>query len=146
MAPRRKSKDAKVELLRGVPLFAACSKRELSRIASLADQIEVPEGQVLTREGEPGSEFFVVVEGQGRVTVGERGRLSPLGPGASFGEMSLLDQGPRTATVQAETDMHLLVLDSRSFSSLLAEVPSVARKVLASMAGRLRLAEKEATH
>ena len=135
-----------MELLRGVSLFSACSKRELSRIASLADQIEVPKGRVLTREGESGSEFFVIVEGQARVIVGQRGRVSPLGPGASFGEMSLLDRGPRTATVEAETDMQLLVLDARSFSSLLAEVPSVARKVLAAMAARLRVADKEAIH
>jgi CRP/FNR family transcriptional regulator, cyclic AMP receptor protein len=146
VASRRKSKDAKVELLRGVSLFSACSKRELSRIASLADQIEVPKGKVLTREGESGSEFFVIVEGQARVIVGKRGRVAPLGPGASFGEMSLLDRGPRTATVEAESDMQLLVLDARSFSSLLAEVPSVARKVLAAMAARLRVAEKEAIH
>ena len=135
-----------MELLRGVSLFSACSKRELSRIASLADQIEVPKGRVLTREGESGSEFFVIVEGQARVIVGQRGRVAPLGPGASFGEMSLLDRGPRTATVEAETDMQLLVLDARSFSSLLAEVPSVARKVLAAMAARLRVADKEAIH
>ena len=88
-----------MELLRGVSLFSACSKAELSRIASLADQIEVPKGKVLTREGEPGSEFFVVVEGQASVMIGERGRVAPMGPGASLGEMSLLDQGPRTATV-----------------------------------------------
>jgi CRP/FNR family cyclic AMP-dependent transcriptional regulator len=143
---RRKSKDAKVELLRGVPLFSACSKRELSRIASLADQIEVPEGTMLTREGDSGREFFVVVEGRARVAVGDRSRVAALGPGASFGEMSLLDQGPRSASVEAETDMELLVLDARSFSSLLEEVPSVARKVLVVMAGRLRAAEKEATH
>ena len=146
MAPRRKSKNAKVKLLGGVPLFSACSKRELSRIASLADEVDVPEGKVLTREGDQGREFFVVVEGQARVMVGDRGRVSALGPGASFGEMSLLDQGPRSATVEAETDMELLVLDARSFSSLLNEVPSVARKVLAAMAGRLRAAEREATH
>jgi len=146
VAPRRKSKNAKVELLGGVPLFSACSKRELSRIASLADEVDVPEGKVLTREGDQGREFFVVVEGQARVMVGDRGRVSALGPGASFGEMSLLDQGPRSATVEAETDMQLLVLDARSFSSLLNEVPSVARKVLAAMAGRLRAAEREATH
>jgi CRP/FNR family transcriptional regulator, cyclic AMP receptor protein len=146
VAPRRKSKDAKVELLGGVPLFSACSKRELSRIASLADEVDVPEGKVLTREGDQGREFFVVVEGQARVMVGDRGRVSALGPGASFGEMSLLDQGPRSATVEAETDMQLLVLDARSFSSLLNEVPSVARKVLAAMAGRLRASEREATY
>jgi CRP/FNR family transcriptional regulator, cyclic AMP receptor protein len=135
-----------VELLRGVPLFSSCSKRELSRIASLADQIEVPEGKVLTREGDQGSEFFVVVEGQARVMVRDRGRVTPLGPGASFGELSLLDHGPRSATVEAETDMQLLVLNARSFSSLLTDVPSVARKVLAAMAARLRVAETEALH
>jgi CRP/FNR family transcriptional regulator, cyclic AMP receptor protein len=143
---RRRSQDAKVELLRGVPLFSSCSKRELSRIASLADQIEVPEGKVLTREGDRGGEFFVVVEGKARVMVRDRGRVAPLGSGASFGELSLLDQGPRSATVEAETDMQLLVLNARSFSSLLAEVPSVARKLLVTMAARLRIAETEALH
>jgi CRP/FNR family transcriptional regulator, cyclic AMP receptor protein len=146
VAPRRKSKDAKVELLRGVPLFSACSKRELSRIASLADEIEVPKGRVLTREGDPGRECFVVIDGRATVTVGDRGRVVRLSPGACFGEMSLLDQRPRSATVEAQTDMRLLVLDSRSFSSLIQEVPSVARKVLVAMAGRLRAAESEATH
>jgi CRP/FNR family cyclic AMP-dependent transcriptional regulator len=101
---------------------------------------------VLTREGDSGREFFVVVDGRARVMVGDRGRIAALGPGASFGEMSLLDQRPRSATVEAETDMQLLVLDARSFSSLLEDAPSVARKVLVAMAGRLRLAEQEATH
>ena len=146
MALRRKSKDAKIELLRGVPLFSACSKRELSRIASLADEIEVPKGRVLTREGDRGSECFVVVDGRATVTLGDRARVARLGPGACFGEMSLLDQRPRSATVEAQTDMLLLVLDSRSFSSLIDEVPSVARKVLVAMAGRLRDAEGELTH
>ncbi len=144
--PKRKSKDAKAELLRGVPLFSACSKRELSRIASLADEIDVPKGRVLTREGDPGSECFVVVDGRATVTVGDRGRVARLAPGACFGEMSLLDYKPRSATVEAQTDMSLLVLDSRSFASLIEEVPSVARKVLTAMAGRLRTAESEATH
>ena len=129
-----------------MPLFSACSKRELSRIASLADQVDVQEGTVLTREGDSGREFFVVVDGRARVLVGDRGRVAALGPGASFGEMSLLDQGPRSASVEAETDMQLLVLDARSFSSLLDEVPSVDRTVLVALAGRLRVAEKEATH
>jgi CRP/FNR family transcriptional regulator, cyclic AMP receptor protein len=141
---RGTSKNAKIDLLRGVSLFSACSRAELSRIASLADEIEVPKGKVLTREGEPGREFFVVVDGRARATLGSRTRVDPLGPGSSFGEMSLLDQGPRSATVEAETDMRLLVLDSRSFSALISEVPSVARKVLRVMAERLRVAEREA--
>jgi CRP/FNR family cyclic AMP-dependent transcriptional regulator len=146
VALRRKSKDAKVELLRGVSLFSGCSNRELSRIAALVDEIDVPAGRVLTREGEPGREVFVVVEGQARVTVGNRAWIAPLAPGSAFGEISLLDQGPRSATVTAETEMCLLVLDSRSFSALIAEVPSVARKVMRGLAERLRMAEREAVH
>jgi CRP/FNR family cyclic AMP-dependent transcriptional regulator len=141
----RKSRNAKVELLRGVSLFSACSGRELTRIASLADEIAVPEGRVLIRQGKPGREFFVIVDGKARVSA--RGRKArTLGPGSGFGEMSLLDQGPRTATVTAQSDMYLLVLDSRSFFSLIEEVPSVANKIFRVMAARLRHAEKGSMH
>jgi CRP-like cAMP-binding protein len=142
---RRGSRNAKVELLRSVSLFSACSNRELTRIASLADEIEVPEGRVLIRQGEPGREFFVIVEGKAKVL--RRGRRAKtLGPGAGIGELSLLDQGPRSATVTATSDMYLLVLDSRSFSSLIAEVPSVTGKIFRVMAERLRDAEQAGVH
>jgi CRP/FNR family transcriptional regulator, cyclic AMP receptor protein len=142
---RRGSRNAKVELLRGVSLFSACSNRELTRIASLADEIEVPEGRVLIRQGEPGREFFVIIEGKAKVL--RRGRRAKtLGPGAGIGELSLLDQGPRSATVTATSDMFLLVLDSRSFSSLITEVPSVASKIFRVMAERLREAEQAGVH
>ena len=145
MALRRRSRNDKVELLRGVSLFSACSGRELNRIASLADEIDVPPGRVLVRQDDPGREFFVIVEGKAKVS--PRGkRAVELGPGSGFGELALLDQGPRSATVSAETDMHLLVLDSRSFFSLIEEVPSVAAKVFRAMAQRLRAAEEEPTH
>jgi CRP/FNR family transcriptional regulator, cyclic AMP receptor protein len=145
MALRRRSRNDKVELLRGVSLFSACSGRELHRIASLADEIDVPSGRVLVRQGDPGREFFVIVEGKAKVSArGKKGVM--LGPGSGFGELALLDQGPRSATVTADTDMHLLVLDSRSFFSLIEEVPSVAGKVFRAMAQRLRTAEQEATH
>jgi CRP/FNR family transcriptional regulator, cyclic AMP receptor protein len=124
-----------------VRLFRACTKRDLSRIASLADEIEVPKGRVLTRQGEPGWEFFVITDGEAKASM--RGRRSvPLRQGSFFGEMSLLDGGPRSATVTAETDMLLLVLSSRSFSSLIDEVPLVGRRVLQVMAERLREAEQ----
>src|SRR3954447_11288242 len=98
MPLRRKGRNAKVELLQGVFLFSACSGRELTRIASLADEIAVPEGRGLIRQGQPGREFCVIVDGKARVSA--RGRKArTLGPGSGFGEMSLLDQGPRTATV-----------------------------------------------
>jgi CRP/FNR family cyclic AMP-dependent transcriptional regulator len=141
----RRSRDGKMERLRNVSLFAACSKRELARIASLADEIDVPEGRVLTRQGEPGREFFVIVDGKAKVAVrGKRTRT--LGSGSAFGELALFDQGPRSATVTALTDMRLLVLDSRNFSSLISEVPSVATKIFQAMAQRLRQAEADAVH
>jgi CRP/FNR family cyclic AMP-dependent transcriptional regulator len=141
----RKNKDAKVRLLNGVSLFSACSRGELGRIASLVDQVEIPAGKVLAREGEPGWEFFVIAEGKAKAT--KRGRkVASFGRGSFFGEMSLLDQGPRSATVTAETDMQLLVLDSRRFSALVEDHPSVSRKLLRGMAERLRGSETVPTH
>jgi CRP-like cAMP-binding protein len=145
MAFRRRSRDAKIELLRGVPLFSACSRRELTRIASLADEVEVSEGRELIREGDVGKEFFVIVNGEAKVSARGR-RAKKVGPGTALGELALFDQAPRSATVTALSDMELLVLDSRSFSSLIAEVPSVARKLFRVMAQRLREAEAEPTH
>jgi CRP-like cAMP-binding protein len=138
---RRRSRDAKLELLGGVPLFRACSKRDLSRIAALVDEVDVPKGRVLTRQGEPGWEFFVIADGEARAAMRGRG-TSPLRRGSFFGEMSLLDGGPRSATVTAETDMHLLVLSSRNFSALIDDVPGVGRRVLKVLAERLRNAER----
>jgi CRP/FNR family transcriptional regulator, cyclic AMP receptor protein len=140
----RKNKDAKVRLLAGAPLLSVCSRGELGRVASLVDQVEVPAGRVLAREGDPGWEFFIIAEGKARAT--KRGRkVASLGPGAFFGEMSLLDQGPRSATVTAETDMQLLVLSSRSFSTLIEDYPSVSRKLLRGLAERLRSAQSVPT-
>jgi CRP/FNR family cyclic AMP-dependent transcriptional regulator len=136
----RRSKDAKVELLSKVPLFSSCSKRDLSRIAALVDEIDVPEGRVLIRQGEPGRECFVIADGRAKATVRGSGSSS-LRPGDVVGEMSLLDQGPRSATVTATSDMHLLVLSSRSFSELIEEVPLVARRIMAALAARVRKAE-----
>jgi CRP-like cAMP-binding protein len=136
----RRSKEAKVELLSNVPLFSACSRRDLRRIAALVDEIEVPEGKVLMRQGEPGWECFVIAAGQGKATVPGSGSAS-LGPGDVVGEMSLLDGRPRSATVTARSDMHLLVLTSRNFSALIDEVPLVARRIMAALAERVREVE-----
>ncbi|HVL81664.1 MAG TPA: cyclic nucleotide-binding domain-containing protein, partial [Actinomycetota bacterium] len=105
--------------------------------------VEVPAGTVLTREGSPGREAFVIAEGRASVTLDGRA-MAELGPGAFFGEMALLDRGPRSATVEALTPMTLFVLDARSFSSLLAETPSVVRKMLQTVAVRLRAYESAA--
>jgi CRP/FNR family transcriptional regulator, cyclic AMP receptor protein len=141
----RPSKDTKIELLRGVELFHHCRKGDLARIAALADVVECPAGKTLTKEGEPGWEFFVVVDGRATARRGGR-KLGTIGSGSFLGEMSLLDQGPRTATVTADTDMQLLVLSSRSFSQLIDEVPAVGRRIMAGMAERLRSLERAPTH
>jgi CRP/FNR family transcriptional regulator, cyclic AMP receptor protein len=137
----RETKDAKLRLLGGVPLFSACTKRDLSRIASLVEELEVPKGKVLMRQGDSGRECYVIAEGTAKAAMRGRGSAS-LGPGAFFGEMALLDQGPRSATVTAETDMHLLVLSSREFFSLLDAVPGVAQRIMRGLAERLREAER----
>jgi len=137
----RRGKKSKQELLANVRLFSNCNKRELARIASLVEEVDAPEGKMIVREGEPGRECFVIADGKARATI--RGKGSHLlGPGSFFGEMSLLDQGPRSATVTAETDVHLLVLGSRQFSSLVNEVPTVAVRMMRGLAERLRRSER----
>ena len=145
MAFRRQGRDARIRLLSGVALFSPCAKHELKRIAALVDEVEAPKGKTLAREGDRGSEFFVVVEGT--AIARRRGqKVGTIGPGSFFGELALLDQGPRVATVTADTDMQLLVLTSRAFSSLLNDVPSVGRRIMRGMAERLRAAEDVPTH
>jgi CRP-like cAMP-binding protein len=130
-----------VERLSQVQLFSSCTKRDLSRIAALVEEIDAPAGLVLMRQGDPGREAFVIADGRAKVTI--RGRRSiKLGPGDCFGEMALLHRAPRSATVTAETDMRLFVLGSREFSHLIDTVPSVARQVLAALAERVRAAER----
>jgi CRP-like cAMP-binding protein len=123
-----------------VPLFSACTDRDLRRIAGLVDEMDVRDRTVLIRQGEPGRECFVIAEGEAKATVRGSGSAS-LGPGDVVGEMSLLDQAPRAATVTAWTDMHLLVLTPRNFSALIEEFPPVARRIMAALARRVREAE-----
>ena len=115
---------------------------------AVADEVEVPAGHVLMRQGDFGHECFVILNGKAKVSFrGKRG-AKMLGPGDCFGEMALLQpRGKRSATVTAETDMNLLVLGSRQFSALIDKVPSVAKKVLAAVAERVREAERgQAAH
>ncbi len=143
---KRKSKDRKMELLRQVSLFSGCTRGELGRIASAVEEVDVAEGKVVTREGDMGHECFVIAEGRAKAMINGR-KVSSLEAGSFFGEMSLLDGGRRSATVTAETDMHLLVMSSRGFSTVVEDIPTVARKAMKTMAQRLRAAEKrEVTH
>ena len=129
-------RNEKVELIRQVPLFAQCSKRELGRIASIADEIDLREGKVLIREGARGAEFFVLLEGSAEVTKDGR-RINTLGPGDFFGEIALVSRSPRTATVTATSPVQTLVITDRSFRRLLEESPEIQLKVLEALAKRL---------
>jgi CRP-like cAMP-binding protein len=142
--PIRRGADRKVQMLGKVPLFSECNQKELSRIASLADEIEVDKGTTLTKEGMPGRECFVVSEGSAKATL--RGKkLASYAPGDVFGEMSLLDNEPRSATITADSDMVLFVVDARSFWGLCEQAPSVTRKIMKSISQRLRRVEKALT-
>ena len=141
MAPIGSQKDKRIEILKGVRLFSECNKNELRRIASLTTEHVVKSGDVLATQGEPGSQFFMIVEGS--ATASRHGsRLATFGPGAFFGELALLDGGERTATVVADSDMRVLVLTRREFQSLHTNSPSVAYKMLAELGSRLRKADE----
>jgi CRP/FNR family cyclic AMP-dependent transcriptional regulator len=126
-------------------LFSACSANQLRTIRRQVEEVTVPAGRVLVEEGTMGREFFFIVEGTATVRQGGR-KVATLGPGQYFGELSLLDRQPRSATVTADTDMVLLVLDQRRFNGLLDEMPTLAHKLLSAMAQRIRAADARAVH
>ena len=134
----RVRRDAKVEFISRVPLFERCSKHELTAIASLADQVDVPEGRVLARQGEFGQEFFVLTDGTVEVRRGQR-RLATLGAGDFFGEIALVSNVPRTATVKTLSPVRALVVTSRDFWTLLDKSPRTQRKILEAVGDRLAL-------
>jgi len=130
-------RNQKVELLRKVPLFARCSKRELAEIAMLADEVDLRQGKALIREGASGREFFVLLEGQADVTKNGR-RINRMGAGEFFGEIALITpSATRTATVTATTPLRVLVLTAQNFRRLLATSPEIKVKVLEALAERL---------
>jgi CRP-like cAMP-binding protein len=129
-------RNAKIELLRHVPLFGRCSKKELEQIAVLADEIDLPRGKELTKEGEPGREFFVLVTGTANVH--RKGRkVNEMRDGDFFGEIALLSGAPRTATVTATSPVRALVVTDRDFRRLLKSTPDMQLKVLEALAERV---------
>jgi CRP/FNR family transcriptional regulator, cyclic AMP receptor protein len=132
----RLRKDHKVELIKRVPLFAECSNKELSEVAGIADEIDLREGKELTKQGRPGREFFVLVDATAEVKKGTR-RVNLLGAGDFFGEISLVRQVPRTATVVATSPVRALVITDRSFRALLEHQPGIQTKVMSALAARL---------
>ena len=138
-------RDEKLELLKSIPLFAGFGRRELERLGQLTDVVDLPEGRVLMRQGESGSEAFVIMEGRARV---ERdGRLvAERTNGEVVGEIAILDEGRRTATVTLTAPSRLLVIGHRDFHALMEEMPEVRLKVLSELARRVRGLEPDAGH
>jgi CRP-like cAMP-binding protein len=130
------SHDTKVDSLRRSPLFADLSKDELEQLAKRTEDLEVPEGKILTREGETAQEFFVIIDGEVDVTKGGT-RLRTLGEGEFFGEIGLFEDVPRTATVTAVTPLRFFVLTRQSFWGMIDSMPQVERKILRALARRL---------
>lgn len=133
-----------VARLAQVPMFSGCSKKDLGAIARTVREIDHPAGTVIATEGEPGAGLFVIETGQADVTIGGK-RVNRLKDGDFFGEMALLDGGPRTATVTATTDIHMWALTEWVFRGLLVEHPTIALRTLEAMASRLRNATKTAS-
>jgi len=130
------ARNAKVELLKKVPLFAGCSKAELRELAIVADQLDLKEGRTLVREGRPGREVFILLDGSVRVSRNGR-KLADLGAGDWFGEIALLTDTPRSATVTATAPIRVLVITDRAFRRVVEWMPSIALKVLATVGKRL---------
>jgi len=133
--------DEKIRHLQRVPIFEECTRKQLRAVADISKVIEVPALAVLTRQGAREDEFFVIIDGTATVRLSARKRLR-LRPGDFFGEMSLLDGEPRSATVRAETDLRLLVIDRPHFWELLREVPELTQRMLVTLSRRVRELEK----
>lgn len=130
-------KNAKVELIRSVPLFSRCTRKELEAIAAEADELVVPDGRRLTRQGEKGAEFIVIVEGSADVE--EDGRIvNRLGDGDFVGEIALISDVPRTATVTTTSRTLALILTDRAFRRVVNQVPSVQGSLLKALTERLQ--------
>ena len=131
-----------IDVLRGIPLFASCTDKELRDVGGLFTPLNVPAGTTLMREGEFGKEFLLVVSGTATVT--RRGvELAEIGPGSYLGEISIIDGGRRTATVVAKTAMEVEIATHPEFASLLSRAPEIAVRMLPALAARIHeLAEK----
>ena len=134
--------NAQADDLAPVSLFGGCTRKEFQELASITTGVDIHAGQVVCREGQVGREFFVVVRGNATVTIAGD-YVATIGPGGFFGEMALLDGGRRGATVTAATDMRLLVMSRHEFVILLADVPTVSRRMLEVLSSRLRTADTQ---
>jgi CRP-like cAMP-binding protein len=137
------ARNTKTDQLRGVQMFSSCTDKELAQIARACDEVAVDSDAVIVEEGATGEDFYLIATGEATVSRGGQ-PVATLTPGQYFGELSLLDPGPRNATVRATTAMTLLKLGRREFSAVLDSWPGVAHKLLEQMASRLRRADERA--
>jgi CRP/FNR family cyclic AMP-dependent transcriptional regulator len=134
--------NPKYDLIRNVPLFAELNRREVATLAKLLEEVDVPAGRVIIRQGRRGSEFFIILDGRVRIER-DGNELSELGPGDFLGEIALVDGRPRTASAITEEPSRLFVLTSQSFNSMLRLHPAVESKVLRALAQRVRKLDPE---
>ena len=131
------TKKESLEHLRSVPMFSACSAKDLERILKVADEVSAGAGKVVIDQGQTGREALVLLSGS--ATVRRNGKkVASLGPGAVVGELALFDHGPRTATVVCDSDCQFLTIGQREFLSLLEDVPALNRRMLEYLAGKIR--------
>ena len=139
------SKDPKVELLRGVPLFGSCDSMGLEHIISLFDEVDVPDGYVIAREGLREGQFAIIVDGTVRLE--RAGKVfQRIGPGQYLGEMALIDDGPRTASAVSEGPVKLLVMGPKEFQTLVNDSVAIRASIFENQARRIRSYEPEAPH
>ena len=131
------SKKQHLETLRTVNLFSGCSTKELEKVAKASDEIRMTAGTLIVDQGQTGREAFIVLDGEIEIKRNNR-RVATLGPGAVVGELSLLDHGPRTATATCQTQCTFLVIDHRRFGAVVDSIPSISKKLMASLAARIR--------
>jgi CRP/FNR family cyclic AMP-dependent transcriptional regulator len=136
------ARNSKADQLRAVQMFSACTDKELAQIARVCDEVAVEPASVVVEEGTPGEGFFLIVTGEAEISRGGH-HVANVGPGQYFGELSLLDEAPRNATVTAQTPMTMLQLKRREFSAVLDSWPGVAHKLLQQMARRLHAADEQ---
>lgn len=145
MVGTRRRDSELIQRLEGIPLFSSCSKKELRAIAGAMKEVAFDEGQTICEQGAAGAGLHFVLEGDVKVQIDGRTRRR-MGTGAFFGEIALLDGGPRSATVTAETPVHTLALSSWAFRSVLRAHPSLSLKILEEVAGRLRTSDRSPTN
>ena len=139
------SSDPKVDLIASVELFHGLGRKELEQIAQLVDDVDIPAGQVLMRQGDTGAEMFIIATGSVRI---ERNGafIRDAGSGTSIGEMSLLSEGPRTATVTANEPTRILLAGHREFHQLMEEHPTIRLHILDGLAKKIRMLDEAGAH